>query len=192
MAQSRLRTLLIEPEPLMADVTSFRLELLDYQVTIATTPAEVWQAIDRTVPHAVLLNLDSEDLDGFGLLDKFASDIKTSEIPILALSSDADLDRVERAWKAGVRDYLLTPYDPLALERKLARMLDGVVPEAEQSVAARPEAARAEPGEVGPDDELILAAVAQSVPTIEAETADTASEFAATENAAATDLNWHI
>lgn len=187
MAQNRLRTLLIEPEPLMADVTSFRLELLDYLVTVATTPAEVWQAIDRTVPHAVLLNLDSEDLDGFGLLDKFASDIKTSEIPILALSSDADLDRVERAWKAGVRDYLLTPYDPLALERKLARMLDGVVPEAEQSVTAMAESA-----EVRPDDELILAAVAQSVPTIEPEIADTAFESAATENAAATDLNWHI
>ena len=187
MAQSRLRTLLIEPEPLMADVTSFRLELLDYQVTVATTTTEVWQAIDRAVPHAVLLNLDSEDLDGFGLLDKFASEIKTSEIPILALSSDADLDRVERVWKAGVRDYLLTPYDPLALERKLARMLDGVVPEAEQPMAARPEAT-----ETRPDDELILAAVAQSVPTIPSANADTASEYAAIKNEAATDLNWHI
>ncbi len=187
MAQNRLRTLLIEPEPLMADVTSFRLDLLDYQVTVASTQTEVWQAIDRVVPHAVLLNLDSEDLDGFGLLDQFASDVKTSEIPILVLSSDADLDRVERAWKAGVRDYLLTPYDPQALEQKLARILEGVEPQLDQPADARPETA-----EVRPDDEFILAAVAQSVPAVQSAVEDESTEHVASEDAVTTDLNWNI
>jgi|GEM_PF-827838 len=178
MSQAGLRTLLIEPEPLMADITSYRLGLLDYQVIVAATAAEVWPAIDRAVPHTVLLNLDAKELDGFGLLEQFASDVKTSEIPILVLSADADLDRVERAWKAGARDYLLTPYNPLALEQKLARLLEGVDPEADRTSDA---------AEVRPDDELILAAVAQAVPTIQRGT-----EAEADEHLAATDLDWSI
>jgi len=162
----------------MADVTSFRLDLLDYQVTVVATPTEVWQAIDRAVPHAVLLNLDSEELDGFGLLDQFASDVKTSRIPILAFSSDADLDRVERAWKAGIRDYLLTPYDPQALEQKLARMLEGVEidpvsgviagseTDSNPEVVSETEALTDQPeneSKVSSTDERVLAAIDQAI-----------------------------
>lgn len=124
--QTGLRILLIESDELIADVTSYRLQLLGYRVTVVSASVSVWSTIERFNPHGILLNLDSDAFDGFSLLEEFSSDPRTSEIPVLALSSDADLDRVEHAWKGGARDYLLTPYDPLTLERKVARLLDGV------------------------------------------------------------------
>jgi len=42
------------------------------------------------------------------------------------MSSQSDLDLVERVWKNGVSDYLVTPYDPIILERKVARLLSDV------------------------------------------------------------------
>lgn len=124
MIASGLRILLLESDPLMADITGYRLELLSYRIVIAATSAQIWSAIDQMIPQAIILNLDSEAFDALALLEQFASDTKTSEIPILALSAEADLDRVERAWKSGVRDYLLTPYDPRTLEQKVASLLE--------------------------------------------------------------------
>jgi DNA-binding response OmpR family regulator len=130
-----LRILLIESNPLMADITSYRLELLGYRVEVASTVAALWGAIDCATPQAIVLNLDSDVFDSFGLLEQFASDMKTSEIPVLALSSGADLDRVERAWQNGAQEYLVTPFDPLALEQKVARLLEGV--EADPEILAQ-------------------------------------------------------
>ena len=162
--QNGLRILLIESNPLMADITSYRLELLGYRVEVVATAAALWGAIDYAIPQAIVLNLDSDDLDSFGLLEQFASDMKTSEIPILVLSSGADLDRVERAWQNGARDYLVTPFDPLALEQKVARLLDGVEPDPDASV----------------EDAELEVSILDAVPVLSAD------------DDAASDLNWRI
>ena len=38
-------------------------------------------------------------------------------------SASADLADVQRAYTAGVKDYLVTPFDPVVLEQKLERLL---------------------------------------------------------------------
>jgi DNA-binding response OmpR family regulator len=40
------------------------------------------------------------------------------------LSPDPDLDAVQRAFNAGADEYLLTPFDPLVLERKVQNLLN--------------------------------------------------------------------
>lgn len=126
MAESRHRLLLVESDPLLAEVTSYRLQLLGYRVLVATTAAELWTGVDKLRPHAVLMNLDIDDLYPMELLEQLASDTSTAELPIIALSKHSDLDQVERVWKNGVSDYLVTPYDPVILERKVARLLSEV------------------------------------------------------------------
>jgi DNA-binding response OmpR family regulator len=126
MAKSRHRLLMVESDPLLAEVTSYRLQLLGYRVLVAETTAELWTGVDKLRPHAVLMNLDVDDLHPMELLEQLASDTSTAELPIIALSKHSDLDQVERVWKNGVSDYLVTPYDPVILERKVARLLSEV------------------------------------------------------------------
>ena len=118
--------MMVESDPLLAEVTSYRLQLLGYRVVVAETTAELWTGVDKLRPHAVLLNLDIADLHPMDLLEQLASDTTTAELPIIALSKNSDLDQVERVWKNGVSDYLITPYDPVVLERKIARLLSEV------------------------------------------------------------------
>ena len=61
------------------------------------------------------------DMDPVELLNRISDDPRTSETPLLFLSANSDLDEVQRAYNAGADEYLLTPYDPLVLERKVAR-----------------------------------------------------------------------
>jgi DNA-binding response OmpR family regulator len=128
MAETGHRLLLIESEPLLAEVTAYRLELLGYVVETVESQVQIWAAIDRLKPHAVILNIETEAVRPLELLEQFTSDTETAEIPILALSSHAELDQVERVWKNGARDYLVVPYDPVVLGQKVARLLDGIDP----------------------------------------------------------------
>lgn len=127
MTETGHRLLLVENDPLLAEVTSYRLQLLGYQVEVAGTAAELWAGVDRLHPHAVLMNLDMDGLQPMELLEQLGTDKTTSELPIIALSSQSDLNQVEHVWKNGVRDYLITPYDPVVLERKVARLLADVL-----------------------------------------------------------------
>lgn len=126
MTETRQRLLLVESDPLLAEVTSYRLQLLGYRVVVTETPAELWTGVDKLRPHAVLLNLDIVELHPMELLEQLASDKATAELPIIAFSKNSDLDQVERVWKNGVSDYLVTPYDPVILERKIARLLSEI------------------------------------------------------------------
>ena len=126
MAESGHRLLLVESDPLLAEVTAYRLQLLGYRVEVAETTAELWAGVDSLRPHALLINLDMDDLRPIELLERLTSDTTTADIPLFAFSAQSDLNQVERVWKNGVRDYLVTPYDPIILERKVAKLLTDV------------------------------------------------------------------
>ncbi len=119
--------LLIEDEPVLAEVTGFRLELLGFEVETAASSEEAFQAIQRVLPEAILLNLGSPDMDGLALTERLSNDPRTSPIPIMAISDNADLDEVERAFAAGAKDYLVIPYDPTMLQEKLEKLLQQAV-----------------------------------------------------------------
>ena len=115
--------LLIEDEPVLTEVTGFRLELLGFEVETATSAEEAFAAIQRRLPDAIILDLGSPDMGGLALTERLSNDPKTSPIPIMAISSNADLDEVQRVYAAGAKDYLVIPYDPTILEEKLGKLL---------------------------------------------------------------------
>lgn len=65
-------------------------------------------------------------MDGLALTERLSNDPRTSQIPILAISDNADLDEVERSYVAGAKDYLVIPYDLTVLQDKLGKLLHPV------------------------------------------------------------------
>ncbi|MEX2121098.1 MAG: hypothetical protein WD847_16015, partial [Pirellulales bacterium] len=57
---------------------------------------------------------------------RLSSEERTSRVPIMAFSSSGDLDDVERAFTAGAKEFVVTPYDPAVLQRKLQALLEPV------------------------------------------------------------------
>jgi CheY-like chemotaxis protein len=49
--------------------------------------------------------------------------MRTSQIPVLFVSTHADLDDVQKAYNAGANAYLVTPYDPAVLEEKIEHLV---------------------------------------------------------------------
>jgi len=72
-----------------------------------------------------LIIVDMENSGGSGglaFLETVGRDEQTTTIPVIALSADAELDSVLRAYRAGATDYLVTPYNPRVLETKVEQL----------------------------------------------------------------------
>jgi PleD family two-component response regulator len=66
---------------------------------------------------------DMRDIDFVELISLMRTCVTSEETAIMAISTEASLDSVRQAFVAGADDYLITPYDPGTLERKIDHLL---------------------------------------------------------------------
>ena len=116
--------LLVEGDDILAEVTSFRLELLGYRVQHEASAEAALAYIEQSPPGLIILDLYLPGLDGVELVNRLKADDSTTKIPLMVFSVDADLTVVERAFAAGADDYVVIPYDPAVLQEKVARLLE--------------------------------------------------------------------
>jgi CheY-like chemotaxis protein len=118
---------LLEEEPVLAEITAFRLELLGYRTTCVHTGEDLLkQLIDQT-PDLLIMDTYLPDMSGIELINRITSDSRYGHIPVMVFSIDADLEAVHKAFDAGAKDYLVTPFDPAVLERKVELLLEQTV-----------------------------------------------------------------
>ena len=91
----------------------------------ASTGAAALELARRHRPHLVLLDLDLPDIPGSEVLHLLRSQESTRDIPVLAVSADANTERVRRLLGAGAADYVTKPLELRAFLRVLdARLHD--------------------------------------------------------------------
>lgn len=122
MATKQKHILLVEEDPVLADITSFRLELLGYKVTQLRSAEESLVWLTDNLPDLLVIGHFLPGMDGVDFLNRISNDMRTSELPTMLLSPNAELDDVQRAFNAGADEYLVTPFDPQTLEQKVARL----------------------------------------------------------------------
>lgn len=123
MNHVRKEVLLVEPEPIVSEVTAFRLELLGYRVICVASSEEAFIKINDSIPDLVITDLVLPGMDGMGLIERLTTDEATSDLRILVLSIDADLSRVQAAYNVGARDFIVVPFHPEVLEEKVSKLL---------------------------------------------------------------------
>ncbi len=72
---------------------------------------QAWQRAADDAPHLVLLDLDLADGEGLPLLQQWGQDPRTRAIPVIVLSADPRPERIDAAFAAGARAYLVHPVD---------------------------------------------------------------------------------
>lgn len=115
--------LVVEDDVLLADITAFRLELLGFDVRTAETAEAALECCENNRVDVVIIDLELAGMKGLELINQLQVNEATHETPILVFSTDPSLDVVQKAFKAGAKDYLVTPYDPAVLEDKIERLL---------------------------------------------------------------------
>jgi CheY-like chemotaxis protein len=126
MSRQTPQILLIEEDPTLRDITAFRLELLGYEMVSMESAEKALEWLQNNLPTLVLVDQFLTGMDGIELLDRLSNDVRTSEIPVIFLSVNADLEDVQKAYNAGADEYLVIPYDPIVLESKVERLTTAV------------------------------------------------------------------
>lgn len=124
MTNARKQILLIEEEPTLLDITAFRLELLGYVVETCDSADGAIAWLSGSLPDLIVVG-HMADMEPVDFLNRVSDDPRTSQTPVLYLSPNSDLDEVQRAYNAGAKEYLLMPFDPLVLERKVEGLIHG-------------------------------------------------------------------
>ncbi|GIW92729.1 MAG: hypothetical protein KatS3mg110_0770 [Pirellulaceae bacterium] len=121
--QSNGRVVLVTPDRVLADVTAFRLNLLGFQPIVYDDADAALAGLEHDSAGLLMVDLRLEDGQAWRLLDAVSRNETTAALPVLVLSTDAELDTVQKAFRAGARDFLVLPYDPLALDRKVEQLV---------------------------------------------------------------------
>jgi DNA-binding response OmpR family regulator len=122
MSRQSSQILLIEGDATLLEITAFRLELLGYEVVTLETGERALEWLRDKLPTLIIVDHVLPGIDGIEFINRLSNDTRTSDIPIMFLSTNGDLDDVQKAYNAGADEYLVIPYDPIVLEAKVERL----------------------------------------------------------------------
>jgi DNA-binding response OmpR family regulator len=117
------RILLVEEEPVLREITAFRLELLGHRVTACSDADTALECLGEQTLDLIAVG-HVQEMEAVDLLNRLSDDGRAADVPLLYLSHNSDLSEVQRAFNAGADAYLLVPYDPLVLESKVNGLLE--------------------------------------------------------------------
>ena len=94
------------------------------RLTIASTGEQALDLLKHEKFDLVLMDLLLPSIDGFELTrmirSNFRDSIENPDIPVIALTADAFLETRNRAYQAGVNDFITKPFDFVRLFQKIA------------------------------------------------------------------------
>ena len=120
---SGAKLLLVQAEPVLAELTAFRLELLGYEIELVQTGGEAVSSMQNSLPDLVIVDSSLPDGDGIEWIARVRGEYSADQVPVLVFSLDPSLETVERGFHAGAQDYLITPFDPTVMEEKIEVLL---------------------------------------------------------------------
>jgi two-component system phosphate regulon response regulator PhoB len=117
------RILIVEDEPDIAEVVRYNLTKEGFAVETSGRGDEALEAIRRSAPDLVVLDLMLPGLDGLELTRRLKRDPKTADLPLLMLTAkSAEVDRIV-GLELGADDYLTKPFSPRELLLRIRAIL---------------------------------------------------------------------
>jgi pilus assembly protein CpaE len=113
------RVLLIDDEPIYYKMIVHALKPHGYEVEYARTGMDGLKTVPLYNPDVIITDVRLPDLSGYEVAQRLRRDARFEGIPIIFLTSQADLSNKLKAFEAGADDYLSKPFQP---EELVARM----------------------------------------------------------------------
>ncbi|MFC1620934.1 response regulator [Candidatus Omnitrophota bacterium] len=120
----KTKVMIVDDEVDFLKIAKLNLETIhDYQVLILPSAKDIISEVNRFKPDVILLDILMPIVGGHDCCEKLSNDPLGKSIPIIILSAvDNDIDK-DRAYRAGVKDYLIKPIEINALVAKLEKVL---------------------------------------------------------------------
>lgn len=134
MAVDKTTILIVEDEPSIAELISFTLQGVGWNVVQAASVGEAWELMQRRTPHMVLLDWMLPDQSGLRLLTKIRGDRQLQALPVIMLTAKSMEEDKIAGLDNGADDYITKPFSPRELISRIKALLRRKTPEHAESV----------------------------------------------------------
>jgi CheY-like chemotaxis protein len=124
------KILVAEDERDIRDLIAFTLRFAGYEVITANNGEEAVQLTAQTIPDLVLTDVRMPKMTGYEACRLIKADPATQHIPVVFLSAKGQEAEVQSGLDAGGEEYLLKPFAPDQLTRRVAEILGKPRPDA--------------------------------------------------------------
>lgn len=117
------KILLADDEPNLVVTIKDRLEVLGYEVIVASNGKETLEKVNGELPDLVLLDLLMPEMNGYEVCRKLKSSPKTKEIPVIIFTASGQRDLEEKCMSVGATELLRKPFEPSELTKLVDKLL---------------------------------------------------------------------
>ncbi len=120
------KILIVDDQPAVRELVSVTLEIGPYQILAAATGNEALEIARAEMPDLILLDIQMPGgtLDGLDVCRLLKGDPQTRDLFIIMLTAKGqDWDK-QAGYEAGADDYIVKPFSPLDLMRKVEAVLE--------------------------------------------------------------------
>lgn len=106
---------LVEDDDNIRKLVCYALSKEGFEVQGNSSLKEFWQALDTELPELILLDIMLPEEDGFSILKKLKSNVRTENIPVIILTAKgSEFDKVS-GLDMGADDYVTKPFGMMEL-----------------------------------------------------------------------------
>ncbi|MEZ4415637.1 MAG: response regulator transcription factor [Gemmatimonadota bacterium] len=117
------RILVVEDEADIAALVAYQLTRAGFQVQTVSSGTDALKAVERQVPHLIVLDIMLTGLSGLEVLERLRSDPATHDVPVLLLTALREPSDRIRGLELGADDYLTKPFSPKELVLRVEAVL---------------------------------------------------------------------
>lgn len=115
--------LIVEDETDIRDLIMMTLQLNGFQVVQATNGEEAVEQASELQPNLILMDIRMPRMTGYQACQILKNQENTKDIPIIFLSAKGQETEISTGLALGATDYLLKPFEPDELLRRINKIL---------------------------------------------------------------------
>lgn len=104
-----MKVLIVDDCPTTRKLLSIHLRSKGYDVLLAENGLDALEKIGKEDINLILSDINMPYMDGIEFVKTLKTDPQGADIPVIMVTSEADVEEKEKAFKAGANGYLVKP-----------------------------------------------------------------------------------
>ncbi len=129
MSNDKVRILVVEDEPAIAELVSYTLREAGWLPVIVSNSQDAWDEIQARMPQLILLDWMLPDQSGLRLLSRLRADRQFAALPVIMLTAKSMEEDKIAGLNNGADDYVTKPFSPRELTARINALLRRKLPE---------------------------------------------------------------
>jgi two-component system, chemotaxis family, chemotaxis protein CheY len=114
--------LTVDDSRTMRDMLLLALSNAGYRVIQAEDGLQGLEVLQGARPDVIITDINMPRMDGFGFIAGVRSNARDRAIPILVLTTESDIEKKDKARRAGATGWIVKPFDPVKLVEAVRRV----------------------------------------------------------------------